>query len=156
MTMTLTSTAFPHGGTIPRRCSCDGENLSPPLSWSGVPSAAQSLLLVCDDPDAPSGVFHHWAVYDIPVSWKGLPEGLAPSFHEGGVRQAVNDFGKPGYGGPCPPRGDRPHRYRFRLSALDGSLSELPQKVRCSAAAEAAKPHVLASAELVGLYGRSR
>ena len=110
--MHLASRAFENGGRIPGRFTCDGDNEMPPLEWTGVPPEARSLALVCSDPDAPSGTFHHWAVYDIPPDVRHLPERKCA-----GMREAVNDFGRTGYGGPCPPRGHGSHRYCFRLYA---------------------------------------
>jgi len=159
MAMTLSSPAFPPGGTIPRIYTCDGRNTSPPLVWKGVPGRTGALLVLCEDPDAPRGVFHHWVAFDLPPTLDGLPEGAgsgaagAPS----ALRQAVNDFGRPGYGGPCPPPGDRPHRYRFRLLALDHALGTAvtARAPRCAEVIALAQPLVIAAAELVGLYGRS-
>lgn len=155
MVMTLSSPAFDNGETIPPRFTCDGDNLSPALAWSGVPAGTESLLLVCDDPDAPRGTFHHWAAFDIPVAWTGLSEGYGlASGGDDEFRQAVNDFGKPGYGGPCPPRDDEPHGYSFRLYALDAELAGLGAGPSCVEVMRAAAPHVIETAELVGYYGR--
>lgn len=147
MAMELTSPAFAPMGTIPRAHSCEGANLSPPLNWSGVPEGTMTLLLTCDDPDAPRGVFHHWAAYNIPATATGLDAG------ERLGEAALNDFRKPGYGGPCPPPGDRPHRYVFRLFALDTRLSPA-SGARCPELATLAQGHELARAELIGLFGR--
>lgn len=155
MTLTLTSPAFPQGGTIPRKFTCDGENRSPALAWSGVPEGARSLLLVCDDPDAPGGVFHHWAAYNIPADWTGLKEGYGPETLENAFRQAINDFGKPGYAGPCPPKGHAPHAYHFRLSALGTRLDSPASSARCVEVIALAQPYVIAFVELVGYYGRA-
>jgi Raf kinase inhibitor-like YbhB/YbcL family protein len=101
MPLTLKSPAIPAGGTIPRKYTCDGENISPPLEWSGVPANARSLLVVCDDADASGGVFQHWAAYNIPPDWTGLIEGYGPeTLERGGFQQAINGFNKPGYAGP--------------------------------------------------------
>ncbi|MGE5723291.1 MAG: YbhB/YbcL family Raf kinase inhibitor-like protein, partial [Sphingomonadales bacterium] len=112
--MRISSAAFEDGGAIPSRYSCDGQGISPPLTWSGAPQATRSFALIVDDPDAPGGLFRHWAIFDIPGTAAELQEdaGTRPP---AGARQARNDFGKSGYGGPCPPRGHGPHRYRFRL-----------------------------------------
>jgi Raf kinase inhibitor-like YbhB/YbcL family protein len=110
----LTSTAFAVGGTIPRRHTCDGEDRSPPLSWSAPPAGTGSLALILDDPDAPGGRFIHWLVWGITPDTGGLGEG------EAAPTQGRNDFGTAGYRGPCPPRGHGPHRYRFRLHAVGG------------------------------------
>ena len=118
--MKLVSSAFADGAAIPRRFTCDGENLSPPLQWSGAPAGTRSFVLLCDDPDAPAGTWHHWAVYDVPPVLTDLADGAALNMK---MKQAVNDFRKVGYGGPCPPRGHGPHHYHFRLLALDGPSS---------------------------------
>jgi hypothetical protein len=154
MPLTLASPAFRQGGDIPRKYTCDGENVSPPFAWSGVPEGTRSFLLVCDDPDAPSGVFRHWAAYDIPADWRGLKEGHGPESLADGFRQAINDFGKPGYAGPCPPRRDKPHHYHFRLSALSEETLPVAPSATCDEVAAVAEPYVLEYVELVGLYRR--
>jgi hypothetical protein len=154
MTITLTSAALPQGGAIPRRYTCDGENLSPPLAWTGIPDGARSLLVVLDDPDAPGGVFRHWAAYNIPPDWNGLEAGYGPETLEPGFAQAINDFEKPGYGGPCPPTGDAPHHYHFRVSALSDEIKGAGPGATCLEVQTLARPLVLAFAELVGVYGR--
>lgn len=122
--------------------------MSPPLVWSGVPDGAITLLLTCDDPDAPRGVFHHWAAYNIDASVTCLAVG------EKAGEEAVNDFGRPGYGGPCPPPGDLPHRYVFRLIALDVRLEPGRDLQHCPQIAALARGHELARAELIGRFGR--
>jgi Raf kinase inhibitor-like YbhB/YbcL family protein len=154
MTLTLTSPDFRNAGTILSEHTCDGANLSPAFAWSGVPEGTQSLLLVCDDPDAPSGTFHHWAAYNIPPDREGLEPGFGAGSRPQDFQEAVNDFGKPGYGGPCPPRGDRPHRYRFRLSALKGRI-QAEAGAGCAEIARLARPLEIAAVELFGHYGRS-
>jgi Raf kinase inhibitor-like YbhB/YbcL family protein len=148
--MQLMSSAFRNGGKIPRRYTCDGENISPPLSWAGVPEGTHSLVLTCDDPDAPAGVWHHWAVYDIPPDEQGLGEHLART----ALKQAINDFRKTGYDGPCPPRGHGPHRYRFRLFAV--AERHLPVKAQpsCADVLSLAQAHCIAEAATIGLYER--
>lgn len=153
MDMSLTSPHFAQSGNIPSECTCDGANLSPAFAWSGVPKGTQSLLLMCDDPDAPSGIFHHWALYGVPPDWSGLPLAFASRPAVKGVRQAINDFGRPGYSGPCPPRGDEPHAYHFRLSVLSGHIEARPS-ARCVEVRRRAAPLEIAAAELVGYYGR--
>lgn len=152
--MELISAAFRDGETIPQRYTCDGENISPPLTWTTGPGATRSFALVCDDPDAPRGTWHHWAIFDIPADWRGLAEHLARKDHPDGPKQAKNDFHKSGYDGPCPPPGHGSHRYRFRLMAL--SVPHLPLKAQdsCAAVKIAAQKYALAQAELVGHYGR--
>lgn len=147
MPMQLTSPAFAAGDEIPKAHTCEGRNLSPPLAWSGVPAGALTLILTCDDPDAPRGTFRHWAAYNIPTALHRLESG------ETAGDQAVNDFGRPGYAGPCPPRGDAPHRYVFRLAALSGRLDAVAS-APCSEIRRMAGPLELAAAELVGLFGR--
>jgi len=154
MAMRLTSPAFTAGGRIPDRYTCDGADLSPPLSWSGAPAGTRSFLVACEDPDAPAGTWHHWAVFDIPAEQTSLPEGLAKAEKVGKLRQAINDFRKPGWGGPCPPKGHGTHRYRFRLLALSVATLPLGPRPGCREVLAAAEPHVIAGTELVGTYGR--
>jgi len=154
MAMTLKSSAFAQGNPIPRRHSCEGDDLSPPLSWSGAPAGTKSFALVCEDPDAPMGTWHHWGIYNIPADHAELPEGFAPDAEVGKVRQAVTDFDRPGYGGPCPPRGHGTHHYYFRLMALGAARLELPLDADCEHVKKAAKPHVLEEAVLMGTYAR--
>ena len=152
--MQLRSSGFFDGATIPRRYTCDGEDLSPPLEWSGAPAGTRSFVLLCDDPDAPGGIWHHWAAYDIPADRIGLAEGAAGDASAKNLKQAINDFGKPGYGGPCPPRRHGIHHYHFRLLAL--SLDQLPlrDKPSCREVEREARKYVIAEATLVGLYQR--
>jgi Raf kinase inhibitor-like YbhB/YbcL family protein len=145
--MELKSSAITPGGTIPTAHTCEGENLSPPFEWAGLPEGTVTLLLICDDPDAPRGTFRHWAAYNIPASATGLAAGEAVP------ATAVNDFGKPGWAGPCPPRGHGPHRYIFRLAALKGRL-EAPAGARCAEIQRLAEPLELGHAELTGSFGR--
>jgi Raf kinase inhibitor-like YbhB/YbcL family protein len=150
--MKLTSPAFPEGGAIPARYTCDGEDVSPPLEWSGLPEGTKSLSMICDDPDAPAGVWVHWVVYDLPPSSTGLPEGVPPREEiAGGGRQGKNDFRKVGYGGPCPPSGT--HRYVFALSALDRTLGLTAAATKAQVVA-AMRGHVLAEGKLTGKYTR--
>ncbi len=156
MSFTLASPAFPAGGAIPRAHTCDGENRSVPLQWSGTPPGTQSLALIVDDPDspdpaAPRRVWVHWVLYDIPATATSLAEGAAPDGLPQGTRRGRNDSGETGYDGPCPPIGR--HRYHHRLYALDRSLGDLghlnkPQLLH------AIEGHVLAVAELMGTYQR--
>jgi Raf kinase inhibitor-like YbhB/YbcL family protein len=150
--MRLTSNAFAHDAQIPRRYTCDGDDVSPPLEWSGAPDATKSFVLLCDDPDAPGGTWHHWAAYDISGEQTRLAEGAAR--HDHGFKQAVNDFQRIGYGGPCPPRRHGRHRYHFRLLAL--SIERLPARGNssCREVEREARRHLLAEAVLVGLYER--
>jgi len=149
--MQLTS-EFRNGGPIPERCTCDGQNQSPPLSWTAPPPQTQSFVLLCEDPDAPGGTWHHWAIYDIPATQLSLKS----HYPRGGTaaRQGLNDFHRIGYDGPCPPPGDAPHHYRFRLHALSVARLAVRQDATCADIAAAAHPHILATATLVGTYQR--
>lgn len=151
--MQITSSAFGEGAQIPRRYTCDADNISPPLAWSGVPAAAQSLALIADDPDAPGGTWIHWVVFDLPAGAQGLPEAVKaqPSIAGGGT-QGVTSFRKIGYGGPCPPSGV--HRYYFRLYALDKQLG-LPSSATAREVQAAMQGHVLAESALMGRYQRA-
>ena len=154
MEIEVISTAFREGEAIPVQYTCDGANISPPLRWDNAPQGAGSFALVCDDPDAPMGTWVHWVIYNIPADSDRLPEAVpATEKLETGALQGRNDFGKIGYGGPCPPRG-KPHRYFFRLYALDGKLAVGGGLTR-KALLEEMKGHVLETAELYGTYGRS-
>ena len=146
--MKITSSAFQEGANIQSKFSCDGANTSPPLQISDVPSAAKSLVLIVDDPEAPSGLFTHWTVWNIPPHASSIAEGSTPK----GV-QGTNDFGKSGYGGPCPPSGT--HRYYFKIFALDREL-DLPFGAKRGQLDAAIKNHVLAQGELVGRYLRKK
>jgi Raf kinase inhibitor-like YbhB/YbcL family protein len=154
MAMQLKSTAFSDGGTIPRRFTCDGEGLSPPLHWSDVPAGARSLVLLCDDPDAPARTWHHWASYDIPASQTALPESAGRLGRKAEMKQANNDFGRLGYGGPCPPRGHGAHRYHFRLLALSTDRLAVRKNPSCQDVEREARKHLIAEAILVALYER--
>jgi Raf kinase inhibitor-like YbhB/YbcL family protein len=154
MAMKLESTQFASGGEIPRKYTCQGADVSPPLSWTDVPSGAKSLVLIVDDPDAPDPkapkmTWVHWVLYDLPPGEGGLPEGVAQSALPAGARGGLNDWKRTGYGGPCPPIGR--HRYFHKLYALDVVLGDLahPTKTKLEAAM---KGHVQAEAELVGTY----
>lgn len=152
MSFGLTSPAFATGGTIPRKYTCDGEDASPPLAWSGAPDGTRSLTLIMDDPDAPGGTWVHWVLFGLRADVPVLPEGVptTPTL-EGGLRQGKNSWGRVGYGGPCPPRGV--HRYFFKLHALDTALDLAPGATKEQALA-AIRGHILAEAELMGRYGR--
>ena len=147
MTILLNSSAFTDGETIPKKYTCDGQDVSPPLSWSGVPTGTRSLLLIVDDPDAPRGTWVHWVLLDMPPDLQGLPEGAQGEGIEG-----KNDFGRQGYGGPCPPRGSN-HRYYFKLYALDSALG-LKAGATKGEAEKAMQGHVIAWGQLMGRYGR--
>ncbi len=146
--MKITSSAFQHGGNIPSKFSCDGPNTSPPLQISDVPSEAKSVVLIVDDPDAPSGLFTHWAVWNISPQTSTIGEGSTPKGVHG-----TNDFGKSGYGAPCPPSGT--HRYYFKIFALDREL-DLAVGAKRSQLDAAMKGHVIAQGELMGRYSRKK
>lgn len=147
MAITLTSTAFGDGTPIPVKYTCDGADVSPPLAWSGAPAGTKTFALICDDPDAPGKTWVHWVLYNLPGSAGQLGESTF-----GGALQGMTDFGRPGYGGPCPPPG-KPHRYFFKLYALDGPLS-LKAGATKADVERAMQGHVLAQAQLMGTYGR--
>ncbi len=156
-TMELVSSVFESGGRIPTTYTCDGEDLSPPLTWDGVPDGVKSFALIMDDPDAPPGTWVHWVIYDMPADARGLDEGVSKSdkLDSGAAQGAcwgVSSYSRVGYYGPCPPPGS-PHRYVFRLFALDTVLG-LPPKRSKEQLLKAMEGHVLARAELVGRYGR--
>jgi len=153
--LTLRSPDFSSGETIPERFTCGGSDVSPAFRWTGVPEGTKELLLVCDDPDAPSGVFRHWAAFGISPETSFLRSGFGPESIEPGFLQAVNDFGTLGYGGPCPPQGDPPHSYHFRLSALREKITSAAPGASCQEIVALSRPHVIEFAELVGFYGRS-
>jgi hypothetical protein len=151
--MELTSSAFHEGATIPRRHTADGPDVSPPLRWSDAPDGTQSYALICDDPDAPRGTWVHWVLYNLSADQLELAEGVpASETLPGGAKQGKNDFGRIGYGGPAPPRG-KPHRYFFKLYALDTAL-DLPARATKPQLEQAMKGHILALAKLMGTYGR--
>lgn len=154
MALTITSTAFAEGEMIPRKYTCDGDDISPPLFWSGAPDTTQSFALICDDPDAPRGTFVHWVIYNIPAGTMGLPESIpAGDTLPNGAVQAFSGFRRPGYGGPCPPGGT--HRYFFKLYALDTTLT-LTGPARKKEVVAAMEGHILAEAQLMGRYSRGR
>jgi len=150
--LTVTSTAFKEGETIPRQYTCDGDDISPALSWQGVPKEAKELALICDDPDAPGGVWTHWTIYGISPDITGLDSNIVKKDSIKIGNQGRTSFGKVGYGGPCPPPG-KPHRYYFRLYALDKQLGLKPGISRIEFE-QAMKGHIIAQGELMGRYGR--
>lgn len=149
----MSSAAFAQGARIPEKHTCEGENISPEISWDEAPAGTESLALISDDPDAPGGTFVHWVLYNIPKEKRGLPEGVPKkdTFEDGSV-QGRTDFGRVGYGGPCPPPG-RPHRYFFKLYALDKKL-DLPAGASKSDVERAMEGHILGKGEIMGLYER--
>jgi Raf kinase inhibitor-like YbhB/YbcL family protein len=149
----VSTTAFAEGQMIPKKFTCDGPDVSPQLSWKATPAGAQSMALIVDDPDAPAGTWVHWVLYGLPASVTDLPEGIEKQEQlSNGARQGRNDFGRIGYAGPCPPPG-KPHRYFFKLYALDTKL-DLNAAIRKADLERAMKGHILGHAELIGKYGR--
>jgi Raf kinase inhibitor-like YbhB/YbcL family protein len=142
--MKISSPSFADGQAIPAKYTCDGDDINPPLVFSGAPPSAKSLVLIMDDPDAPGGTFDHWIVWNIPPTTSGVAEGQP-------LRGVVgrNGFGKNGYGGPCPPSGE--HRYQFKLYALDTTL-DLPRSASKAQLERAMKGHILAEAAMMGRY----
>jgi Raf kinase inhibitor-like YbhB/YbcL family protein len=153
MSLQISSATFSAGEAIPKKFTCDGPDVSPQLKWNDPPPNTQSIALIMDDPDAPAGTWVHWVLYDLPANTRELPEGVAKQEQlASGARQGRNDFGKIGYGGPCPPPG-KPHRYFFKLYALDARLG-LKAGATKADVERAMIGHILAQAELVGKYGR--
>jgi Raf kinase inhibitor-like YbhB/YbcL family protein len=151
--LTISSKSFANGGTIPEKYTCDAEDVSPELSWNEPPAGTKSFALLVDDPDAPVGNWNHWALWNAPAESRGLPEGVSKTRHlPDGTQQGMNDFRKIGYNGPCPPPG-KPHRYFFKLYALDAKLT-LKDNSGKRELEEGMKGHVLAQAEWMGQYGR--
>ena len=148
MALTVSSPAFRNNDAIPKKYTCDGENVAPPLEWSGVPKDARSVAVICDDPDAPSGTFTHWVLYDIPASIHSLPERAAAG------TAGVNSFGKSGFGGPCPPRKDQAHHYHFHVYALDVESLGTAGLSKDDALGSM-RGHILAEGDLVGTYRRA-
>ena len=153
MTIQLTSSAFAEGEFIPAKYTCDNEDASPPLLWSQVPPGAKGLALICDDPDAPFGTWVHWVLYGLPPTATELPEKI-PNAETlaNGARQGINDFKRIGYGGPCPPAG-RPHRYFFKLYAVDTEIPLQPGAAK-NDLIRAMEGHILAEGHLMGKYQR--
>ena len=152
--MIIMSAAFQEGGMIPVKYTCDGQDISPPLSWNGVPDNARSLALICDDPDAPMGTWVHWVVYDIPPDQTGFEEGISrDALTRKGILQGTTDFRRQEYGGPCPPSGT--HRYFFKLYALGEKLN-LGKGVTKKQVVAAMEGKILVQAELMGRYSRRR
>jgi len=155
MALMIKSSAFTPNGSMPIKFTCEDDDVSPALEWSGAPERAKSLALIVDDPDAPDPkapkmVYVHWVLYDLPPSSTGLPEGVTSTRLPTGTREGKNDFGKLGYGGPCPPIGR--HRYFFKLYALDTVLGDLGKGATKADVEKAMKGHIIEQAELVGTY----
>ena len=153
MAFELKSQAFQAGDRIPTKYTCEGADVSPPLRWNDPPRGTRSIVLIADDPDAPVGDWVHWVIYNLPENQRDLPEGVpTQETFPNGARQGLNDFMNVGYGGPCPPPG-KPHRYYFKLYALDGMLDLKPRATKAKVL-EACKGHILAEAQLMGQFGR--
>jgi Raf kinase inhibitor-like YbhB/YbcL family protein len=157
LALEITSSAFAANSAIPAKHTCDGEDVSPALAWAGVPEGAKSLVMIMDDPDAPPGTWVHWVLYDLPADASGLPEGLPKKekLENGaahGLCWGVDSFSRVGYYGPCPPAGS-PHRYCFKLYALDAVLGLAPRATKPEVS-KAMEGHVLAEGELIGNYQR--
>jgi Raf kinase inhibitor-like YbhB/YbcL family protein len=153
MALTITSPAFKQGEVIPTKYTRDGENISPPLEWHDAPPETRSFVLLVEDPDAPSGTFRHWAMYNILAGDSGLPEGASNQARVG-TGEGVNGFGNARYDGPQPPKGHGPHHYHFRLAALDVPQLNIPPSAKAEDIWTKALPHIVAEAELVGIYAR--
>jgi len=158
MPLSLTSPVFTHQGGIPVSYTCDGQDLSPPLTWSGLPDGTQSLALIVDDPDAPDPkapkmVWVHWVLYNLPPEAGGLPEAVTPKDLPAGTQEGTNDWKRTGYGGPCPPIGR--HRYFFKLYALDTVLPDLGRPTK-GQLEQTMRGHILGQAEVIGTYQRTR
>jgi len=152
MDIKITSSAFQDGGLIPAKYTCDGADVSPPLQWDTVPEGTKSIALICDDPDAPMGTFVHWVIFGLPAETRQLAEKVpADKTLPSGARQGTSDFGRVGYGGPCPPSGT--HRYFFKIYALDTKV-DLPAGARKSDLLKAMQGHILSQGQLIGKYKR--
>lgn len=152
MEIKIASSAFEDGGLIPAKYTCDGEDISPPLQWDAAPEGTKSIALICDDPNAPIGTFVHWVLFNLPADTKELAEGIPKGTTlPNGAQQGTSDFGRIGYGGPCPPSGT--HRYFFRIYALDTQL-DLAPGARKPDLLNAIQGHILAQGQLMGKYKR--
>jgi len=153
MNLSLTSTAFAEGQPIPQKYTCQGSDISPPLIWTHAPANTKSFAIIVDDPDAPMGTWVHWVLYDLPAGTNALREDVAKTQSlAGNAKQGINDFHQLGYGGPCPPPG-KPHRYYFKIYALDAMLDLQPGATKKEVEA-AMKGHILAEGQLMGTYQR--
>jgi Raf kinase inhibitor-like YbhB/YbcL family protein len=153
MALALKINAFPNGSVIPARHACEGADVSPALSWTGAPAGVKSFALIVDDPDAPGGTWNHWLLWDLPATTESLPESFEPG--SAGV-SGRNDSGQRGYSGPCPPRGHGPHRYFFKLFALDRPSLGLSDGSSRQALDSALQGHILAQAQQMGTYERKK
>jgi Raf kinase inhibitor-like YbhB/YbcL family protein len=151
MAFKISIAAFAEGATIPKPYTCEGPDVSPPVEWSDAPPETGSFALIMDDPDAPAGTWNHWLLFDIPAPVHSLPQGYKPG--QLGV-SGTNDFGRQGYGGPCPPKGHGPHRYFFKLYALNVAALGLKAGAKRAEIDRALRGHVLAEAQYLGRYER--
>ena len=154
MSLAISSTAFSNGAKIPKKYTCEGNDMSPPLAWSDAPAGTKAFALIVDDPDAPDPkapkmTWVHWVLYDLPADAKALPEAAKTAALPAGTREGTNDFKRTGYGGPCPPVGS--HRYFFKIYALDAALGDLGKPSKADLE-KAMQGHILAHAELIGTY----
>ena len=147
------SPKFKYGDFIPQKYTCDGQDVSPPLNWNNYPENTKSFVLIVDDPDAPIGIFTHWVVYDIPANINHLEENFPKKAVVNGIKQGINDFGNIWYGGPCPPPG-KPHRYFFKIYALDIPTLNLPAGATKEQVEQKMLNHIIAQGKLIGLYKR--
>ena len=153
MEIKMKSTAFEEGGMIPKKYTCNGLDVSPPLTWTSVPNGTKSLALICDDPDAPMGTWVHWVLFNLPANIQELPENIPPQKTlANGAKQGITDFRKIGYGGPCPPSGT--HRYYFKLYALDKEIN-LDAGITKKQLLKAMEGHTLAEGQLMGKYSQA-
>ena len=153
MTIQISSSAFAEGQSIPKKHTCEGTDVSPPLKWANVPEGVKSLALICDDPDAPMGTWVHWVLFNLPSETRELGENVPKKLVlDNGARHGTSDFKRPGYGGPCPPPG-KPHRYFFKLYALDTAL-DLKEGATKKDVEKAMQGHILAQGQLMGTYKR--
>ena len=151
----VSSNSFKNGQYLPIKYTCDGENISPNINWKNFPRNTKSFVLITVDPDAPIGTFTHWIVYNIPKSINSLPESFPKRANVNGINQGINDFGYIGYGGACPPKGDKPHRYYFKVYALDIEKIDLPpQTANRRNIEKAIKGHILGEGYIMGYYKR--
>ena len=151
----IESTDFREGEPIPKKFTCEGEDLSPDLKWTSPPEGTKSYILIVEDPDAPMGTFTHWVVYDLPAKFHRLYMGMGndPDLKDG-IKHGVTDFGRDGYGGPCPPRGHGTHRYIFVLKALDVETLGLAEGASKGDIERAMRGHVLGETRIIGIYSR--
>ncbi len=154
MAFKIESSAFSAGGTIPAQYTCSGRDRSPPLNWSSAPEGTKSFALICEDPDAPGGVFYHWGLYDLGPGRQSIDEGFGNATNLRDGKTVGNDFGSPGYKGPCPPIGHGVHHYHFRLFALSKAELGGPKPRDCRKLAAELRPHTIGVTEVVGTFSR--